>query len=135
MNSLILGNTIKRYEPFSIKEVLYDKTNDIVKYAVFIDDDPLSLEFGFGTFPKAINPKKDYFLEQILLIIEQKLANQYSSLENAKITLQEILSNKVDDKVEENELISIQKYITERTNRIAFIEAARTKLKSNFKNT
>ncbi|GKU30463.1 hypothetical protein [Clostridium folliculivorans] len=135
MISLILGNTVKRYEPFSVKEVLYSKTNDIVKYAVFIDDDPITLEFGFGTFPKAINPKDDYFLQQISLLIEQKLANQYSSLESAKITLQDILSNKVDDKVDENELLSIQKYITERTNRIAFIEAAKTKLQSDFKNT
>ncbi|GKU24365.1 hypothetical protein CFOLD11_11910 [Clostridium folliculivorans] len=135
MISLILGNTVKRYDPFSVKEVLYSKTNDIVKYAVFIDDDPLSLEFGFGTFPKAINSNDHYFFQQILLLIEQKLANQYSSLENAKITLQEILSNKVDDKVDENELFSIKKYITDRTNRIAFIEAARTKLKSDFKNT
>lgn len=143
IKTLIIKNTIARYEPFTIKKVFNVRLNRVVQYAVFIDNDPFERELGFDTihfdnYPFELKFEMDYerdnyFLTKLDEIIRKRIKSQECSLENAQNILKSILANPVEDpKMQEQDIESRKKYILERTQRIKFIKAAREKLKTNY---
>jgi hypothetical protein len=143
IKTLIIRNTIARYEPFTIKEVFNVSLNKVVQYAVFIDNDPFERELGFDkilldNYPFELKFEVDYerdnyFLKKLEVIIKKRITSQESALENAQNILKSILANPVEDpRMQEQDIESKKKYILERTQRIEFIKTAREKLKTNY---
>jgi RNAse (barnase) inhibitor barstar len=144
IKSLIIRNTIARYEPFTIKEVFHTRLNRVVHYAVFIDNDPLKLELGFDKILFNNSPfeprfgvgdeKDNYFLTKLTEIIIEKLKSQHGGLYNAQNMLKDVLANPVEDPIEQElNIESIKEYILKRTQRIEFIKAAEENLKTKYK--
>lgn len=151
IGSLIIRNTIARYEPFTIKEVFHIKLNRVVQYAVFIDNDPFEQELGFDKIPfdnypfepkfeldntnlEGNNSKDNYFLTKLTEIIKKRLKSQQCSLENSQNILKDILANPAEDPIMQEIYIESEKrYILDRTQRIEFIKASEKKLKASYK--
>lgn len=156
MNLLIIKNTIKRYEPFTIKEVFQTSLDRVVHYAVFIDNDPFEQELGFDRIPielihdlgtsrdngvsgvsdipvKVDDSKDNYFLMKLVKILEERLKDQQGALNNLQNLQNERLANPLDDPIKhKNELEIFEKMILERNIRINFIEASKKKFLINY---
>ncbi|WP_160684808.1 hypothetical protein [Clostridium sp. C2-6-12] len=143
-NSLIIRNTIARYEPFTIKEVFHTKLNRVVHYAVFIDNDPFERELGFDKilfYNYPFEPrfgegdeKDNYFLTNLETILQRRLKSQQGGLNNSRNILKDAIANPVEDPIiQKRHIDSIKAYILERNKRIDFIKSAEEKLKINFR--
>jgi hypothetical protein len=143
-NSLIIRNIIARYEPFTIKEVFHTRLNRVVHYAVFIDNDPFERELGFDKilfYNYPFEPrfgegdeKDNYFLTNLITIIQRRLKSQQGGLDNAQNLLKDMAAKPLEDPIiQKRNIEAIKKYILERSKRIEFIRSAEEKLKTNFR--
>jgi hypothetical protein len=108
-NSLIIRNIIARYEPFTIKEVFHTRLNRVVHYAVFIDNDPFERELGFDKilfYNYPFEPrfgegdeKDNYFLTNLITIIQRRLKSQQGGLDNAQNLLKDMAAKPLEDPI------------------------------------
>ncbi|MBZ9686136.1 hypothetical protein G9F72_007290 [Clostridium estertheticum] len=156
MNFFIIKNTIKRYEPFTIKEVFQSSLDCVVHYAVFIDNDPFEQELGFDIIPieynyalgtsrdtgvlgvsempvKVVDSKDNYFLMKLVKIIEKSLKDQQAALNSLQNFQNEWLTNPLDDPIKHKKELEVnKKMILEKNVRINFIEASKKKFLINY---